>query len=197
MKKLVYFIAGAFFSLSATAFAATAIFTDQDSFADWYEDAVLNMNEKDIISGYEDGSFGASNNVNRAELAVMLDRFDTYLADQYTPTYTAEDSSITISLKEGQEFSVRLSDPSDGGYDFDPLEFSQSILKISTYQDLGPVYWGGGEDSEEAYENGDSGDKIWTFVAENTGETDLVFSISRSFEEDSSEVEFEAHIVVE
>jgi len=155
------------------------------------------MNEKDIISGYEDGSFGASNNVNRAELAVMLDRFDTYLTDQYTTTYTAEDSGITINLKEGQEFSVRLSDPSDGGYDFDPLEFSQSVLKISTYQDLGPVYWGGGEDSEGAYEDGDSGDRIWTFVAENTGETDLVFSISRSFEEDSSEVRFEAPIVVE
>jgi len=30
MKKLVYFITGALFSLSATAFAATAIFTDQD-----------------------------------------------------------------------------------------------------------------------------------------------------------------------
>jgi len=197
MKKLIYFIAGAVFSLSATALAATTIFTDQGNFADWYQDAVLNMNKKGIITGYEDGSFGASNNVNRAELAVMFDRFDTYLANHYIPTYIKKDSGVNLKLKKGQEFSVRLSDPGDGGFNFDPLEFSKSVLNISTYQNLGPIYWGGSSDYEGAYTAGDFGNKIWTFVTKNTGETDLIISISRPWVEGSSQVEFEAHIVVE
>ncbi|OGJ52355.1 hypothetical protein A2335_02555 [Candidatus Peregrinibacteria bacterium RIFOXYB2_FULL_32_7] len=79
MKKFIYFIAGALFAFSITAFAATTIFTDQNTFEDWYEDAVINMHNKGIITGYSDGSFQAYNNVNRAELAVMLDRMFQYI----------------------------------------------------------------------------------------------------------------------
>jgi hypothetical protein len=80
MKKFIYFVAGALVTLSATAFAATVVFTDQGSFVgSWFEDAAVSMNQKGIITGYEDGSFGPSNNVTRAELTVMLDRYDDYI----------------------------------------------------------------------------------------------------------------------
>ena len=81
MKKIIYFFAGALAMLSTTALAATVVFTDQNSFVDsWFEDAAVNMNKKGIITGYPDGSFGPSNQVSRAELAVMLNRFDEYTA---------------------------------------------------------------------------------------------------------------------
>ncbi|MFT7183746.1 MAG: hypothetical protein ACI9QC_000068 [Oceanicoccus sp.] len=76
MKKILYFVVGVILSLGTTALAATHVFTDQDVFDDWYEESVMNMYEEGIILGYSDGSFGPSNNVNRAELAVILDRFD-------------------------------------------------------------------------------------------------------------------------
>ena len=74
MKKLTFFIAGVLCAISTTALATSFVFTDQDSFADWYGEAATNMYEQGIMTGYEDGSFGASNNVNRAELAVIMDR---------------------------------------------------------------------------------------------------------------------------
>jgi len=80
MKKLIYVVAGALLTLSATAFAATMVFTDQSGFVgSWFEDAAVSMNQKGIITGYQDGSFGPSKQINRAELAVMLDRYDDYI----------------------------------------------------------------------------------------------------------------------
>lgn len=79
MKKFIYFIAGALFAFSITAFAATTVFTDQNTFEDWYDDAVMSLYKKEIITGYSDGSFQASNNVNRAEMAVMMDRLTSFI----------------------------------------------------------------------------------------------------------------------
>lgn len=67
----------AFFVFSITAFAATQFhhFTDEETFGDWYRSSVNKMHTAGVITGYPDGTFKAGNNVNRAELAVMLDRF--------------------------------------------------------------------------------------------------------------------------
>ena len=77
MKKLSFLLIGFIAGLIPTAFAAT-VFTDVEE-SSWYYEAVQSLSEKDIIKGYEDGSFKPSDNVNRAELAVTLDRLIDYL----------------------------------------------------------------------------------------------------------------------
>lgn len=50
----------------------TENFADQDTIADYALDAVMNMRNLSIISGYEDGRFCPTNNITRAEAAKML-----------------------------------------------------------------------------------------------------------------------------
>lgn len=77
MKKLTW-LAIAILSLSSiTVLAATSAFTDKGSFAAWFAPSVEKMQYNEIISGYPDGSFKPENNVNRAELAVILDQYAT------------------------------------------------------------------------------------------------------------------------
>ncbi len=75
MKKVIFTL-GIFAATSFTALAASDFnFSDQGSFASWYASSVNKMQYHQIIKGYEDGSFKPNNNVTRAELSVMLDRF--------------------------------------------------------------------------------------------------------------------------
>lgn len=83
MKKLIYFLGGVFFAVSVTAIAATLVFKDQNNFADWYKSAVTNMQQKGIMTGYPDGNFNPMNNVNRAELAMILERFDAHVEKNF------------------------------------------------------------------------------------------------------------------
>lgn len=75
MKKIIITITLAL-AIIGTTFAASSNFTDQNSFADWYKDAVSSLASKGVITGYPDGSFRPGNTVNRAQLAVILERFD-------------------------------------------------------------------------------------------------------------------------
>lgn len=71
-------LAGITLTIAVTAFAANIGFTDQNSFDSWYKSAVVKLNYLGIINGYPDGSFKPGNNVNRAELAVILSKYDDY-----------------------------------------------------------------------------------------------------------------------
>lgn len=42
----------------------------------WYYSAVNNLNDWDVIRGNDDGTFNPNGQVNRAQLAVMWDRYD-------------------------------------------------------------------------------------------------------------------------
>jgi len=59
---------------------------------------VNSLSEKGIINGYPDGTFGPTKNVNRAELAVMLDK-----TIQYVQTGTiSQNTDIPVSyIREG------------------------------------------------------------------------------------------------
>ncbi len=78
MKKTVTLILVGILLGSTVAFAAVKMFSDVPSDA-WYSDAVERLADKGIIAGYPDGTFGPTKNVNRAELAVMLDRLIEYI----------------------------------------------------------------------------------------------------------------------
>ena len=93
MKKFIWFIAGFMCASTVTVFAYgpwnttydmvydDVVYTDEDSFSDWFYQEVNNMGVKGIIEGYGDGSFGPHNTLTRAELSVMLDRFDHMVQD--------------------------------------------------------------------------------------------------------------------
>jgi len=66
---------------STSAFAVSQSLNDVEE-NEWYADSVMELVEKDIIEGYEDGTFRPAVNVNRAEIAVMLDRMLTHMNDQ-------------------------------------------------------------------------------------------------------------------
>ncbi|MFA6520950.1 MAG: S-layer homology domain-containing protein [Candidatus Gracilibacteria bacterium] len=77
MKKILGFILiGALFA-STTAFAALKIFPDVPADA-WYAKAVNSLSFNGVISGYPDGTFKPDNNINRAEVAAILSKYDEY-----------------------------------------------------------------------------------------------------------------------
>lgn len=57
----------------------------------WYTEAVLWANEAGVATGYQNGNFGASNNINREQLATMLYRYAA-LKGQDTSSYSSLDA---------------------------------------------------------------------------------------------------------
>ncbi|MFC1616463.1 S-layer homology domain-containing protein, partial [Patescibacteria group bacterium] len=80
MKKFFLgFLIGILISTSAVSFAKKkSVFHDIED-DEWYTEAVQNLTDLGIITGYEDGSFKPSQKVNRAELVVVLDRLISYI----------------------------------------------------------------------------------------------------------------------
>lgn len=95
MKKIAIFAAGLLIGVNATALANSALFTDEDQFANWNRDAIHTMNNNGIMTGFEDGSFGPNEPVTRAQLAVILDRFEQERIPAGIDTYVknAQDSA--------------------------------------------------------------------------------------------------------
>ena len=74
MKKL--FLGLVLASLMTTIVGASvASFPDVKS-TDWFYDDVMNMVDWGVIEGNDDGTFKPGNNVNRAELSAMWNRYD-------------------------------------------------------------------------------------------------------------------------
>jgi len=87
MKKLIVgFVAGALMASTAIVLAQTAkVFPDvpKDSY---YAAAVDYMSSLGVINGYDNGNFGPGDGVNRAQAAVMFQRYDDtikLLVDDY------------------------------------------------------------------------------------------------------------------
>ncbi len=62
--------------LSFTAIAANITFSDVST-SDWFHNDVMNMVEWEVIQGHPDGTFKPADNVNRAELSAMWNRYDS------------------------------------------------------------------------------------------------------------------------
>ena len=54
-------------------------FKDEATFADWFGPSAIEMNQIGVIHGLPDGSFGGEKDLTRAEMAVMLDRFNDHI----------------------------------------------------------------------------------------------------------------------
>lgn len=81
MNKKLPLLIGAFLLTVATTYAAVTTFTDESSFAGWYKDAVKNMQNAGVVTGYADGSFKPDQSVSRGELSLMLDRYGEKVVD--------------------------------------------------------------------------------------------------------------------
>ncbi len=66
------------FTFIGYAFATQIVFNDLETNS-WYEGAVLEMAELGIITGYDDGKYLPDNFVNRAEMAVIVQRLLDYI----------------------------------------------------------------------------------------------------------------------
>lgn len=104
MKKTILLISLGILIGSTAVFAATKVFSDVPANS-FYADAVANLSEKGIINGYPDGTFGPGNNVNRAELAVMLDRTLKYIDANEESSLSMEDAKViaedSVCMDEG------------------------------------------------------------------------------------------------
>lgn len=130
-KTLLLILCGVLIGSSVT-FATGKFFPDVpvNSF---YSDAVINLSEKGIINGYPDGTFGPGNTVNRAELAVILDRMLEYME-------TGEVSAGWYKPQAGTSWQWQLSGTVNTGYDVDVYDIDlvdTSQSKIDTIHGKG------------------------------------------------------------
>jgi len=115
MKKIILLTIIINLAITATAFALSPYV--YEGFPDvpegsYYHDSVKNMYMKNVIKGYDNGLFGPNDNVTRAQVAVMLDRYDydvsvrlsqlesgihKILQDQYGLSYTCPEEVLNCT----------------------------------------------------------------------------------------------------
>lgn len=80
MFKKIALVLASILLMAGAAFASgpTQYFTDVVD-GDWYKNSVDALYQMGVVTGYDDDTYRPENAVNRAELAVMLDRFYTYV----------------------------------------------------------------------------------------------------------------------
>ncbi|MBI2463453.1 S-layer homology domain-containing protein [Candidatus Peregrinibacteria bacterium] len=172
MKKLTYLVAGALFTLSTTAFAATMLFTDQSGFiGSWFENAAVSMKQKGVINGYPDGSFGPSNQVNRAELAVMLDSYDNYIKGVIDSKIGSGNTGTTgnaITLSQIDDIidnTLKFADQQYSWYLNFVVLAESNLMKL----DGPPQYYGSSEWDEQTSANLPTGYKLYTALLAESG----------------------------
>lgn len=111
MRKNVLIAASLLFFISGvTAFAvASTRFTDEAQFADWYKSSAYVVNSWGVMNGYADGRFGPDDAVTRAQMAVMLNKYDQHvsqnqisadeLQDILSELLNYQDSNISSAFK--------------------------------------------------------------------------------------------------
>ncbi|MEI8229552.1 MAG: Calx-beta domain-containing protein [Candidatus Peregrinibacteria bacterium] len=84
----------------------SAVFTDMSE-GTFYDEAVGEMYNLNIIKGYSNGTFGPDNPVTRGELAVLLKRLrDDIRGSSYTPTQTTPSSTASTVVSSSSAGAV-------------------------------------------------------------------------------------------
>mgnify|MGYP000577613187 CR=1 FL=1 len=132
MKKFIMFIAGVMSASTITVFA-TNIFVDQNDLQSWNEDAVLELYNDGILTGYSDGSVMPNKEVTRAEVAVLLKRMKDFLLDEIDDSQ----GGITVSTSiddEGFDYLVSRIDELEDS--FEALEESSPTVQSNSYSEV-------------------------------------------------------------
>ena len=101
-------------------------------------------------------------------------------------TLNESNNNQIINISQGDKFKVVLSDPGDGGYDFDKPQYDKSIIKQVAYQNINPT--------SEA--DGDFGSDEWIFEAIKSGQTNLKYEIYRPWKKDDQITVLEVNIKI-
>lgn len=175
MKKLPLFVIGILVGAVPTAFAAATLFSDVDD-SEWYYEAVANLEEKGIIQGYPDNTYKPSSYVNRAELAVTLDRLITYI-ESGEAVSSATAITVTGSIPEESDgFSFGNEMYSDPYFlDGDTLHINVGYGGGCEEHDFDLMWDGSFEDSDNAslYLIHDANNDVCEAYANETLEFDL------------------------
>lgn len=128
MKKIFWFALGIVLTISITAYASTSRFADEASFDDWFKSAVDRLSHYEVIKGYPDGSFKPENPVSRAELAVILERFEQNILEKWSFDI-ANDTTIDFATNI-QKIIEHMWEFENTDYDYKPyLIIAESGLK--------------------------------------------------------------------
>jgi len=87
MKKILTYLSVFILGAVSTMFTGIVLAQTSISFPDvkpdaWYYQDVMNMVSWDVIRGNDDGTFKPENNVNRAELSAMWNRYENHINER-------------------------------------------------------------------------------------------------------------------
>jgi len=131
-KTLTLILAGVLIGSTATFATLFKTFSDVPENA-WYTEAVNNLTAKGIINGYEDGTFGPNKNVNRAELAVMLNRTLQYVEDGTVSN--SKDNNETTNWASYSDIGISVKYPNDGTYNIEEEGIDPSLEGFTISQE--------------------------------------------------------------
>lgn len=118
MKKgitLTLLVVGILFGATLSFAGVVQMFSDVPE-NQWFSDSVIELAEEGIITGYNDGTFGPAKDVNRAELAVILDRFTDYVVGKSNESNTTTTFSIAQKNAENKCYEL-YGHPYTGNFD--------------------------------------------------------------------------------
>lgn len=99
----------------------------------------------------------------------------------------AQNSGQTTTLAPGQNMLLTLPNPGDGGYQFDPPQYNDSIITLKNHTRIVPV----------KAATGDFGSDAWEFTAANKGSGYLTITATRGTIKSSTIVIFKGMITVQ
>jgi|WetSurMetagenome_2_1015567.scaffolds.fasta_scaffold19957_4 predicted secreted protein len=92
------------------------------------------------------------------------------------PVMTDQDNGQAVTVKVGQNLTVNLRHPGDGGYNILPPQYDRAVLKLAGERRL---------PASEPRRMGDFGRIVYEFQALKEGQTSLVIPIQRPWEKES------------
>jgi len=117
MKKIaIAFLCGVAFTVPS--FLAAAISFPDVNPSDWFFSAVNNTSSWGVILGNEDGSFDPARATNRAEIAVMFDRYEQHLEEKF---YTRDELDRILDDLSATGLDSGLQGADDSSSDTDPV----------------------------------------------------------------------------
>jgi len=113
---------------------------------------------------------------------------DACSGDEYY-SLTEENSGDSLEINCGDQITITLNDPGDGGYQFEDPIFNTNFFKLVSYQDI-PA-----ESNTDIV--GDFGQDIWVFKPIASGEGTIKIEASRSWNSDDRVEMFNISVVAE
>ena len=87
-------------------------------------------------------------------------------------TISKNDNNSTVNIENGNILNVTLTNPGDGGYQFDEPAYDTNLLKLLSHEHTNA--------KDAAYMVGNFGTDTWKFEAISSGQTELIFNIYRA-----------------